>query len=661
VILLTMSETTMTGMNGPGSREELTTVNERRTQLLRYAAPVTGMVLLVAVILLGPHLYHWLYCALAYPPVRLSDAVRPHPHGVPAWGRWMSDVDARYRRLQGPGNAGLGGVVLVEAILAVALPVLVVWRGTWAVMTRPGRVHPEERGTHGSARFLDPRETAELRYRGGYLLLGDADLQMLGLDPRRQSENVLLVGPPGSGKSSGLIIPNLLREGGERSVVVTDLKGELYATCAPYLAQGGFEVWAVNFLDPAGSLGYNPLACCTDPLAAALFAEAWITNTGRSSDEPFWDNAAREVILAGIAHLQAMLPAPTLAHLQALLCFQTPAAVIAELERSPAPAARRTALGFLGAVKQNERLLGSVFAEIAPRFMVLVDKRVQATTARHEVELTRLIRPDERPVALFLTLDRVLQEQCRPLLASFFLDLFRSLSQAADAAPGGVLPRPVFVYGDEFGVLGAIPNMATWIATLRSAGVGQLLAVQTLAQVEALYGREAAATILAACGSKLALSGLSPQDARTFSDLAGTSTAVQHSASKQRGRFKVLADRGMRSQSEVARPLLTPDEVRRLGRDELLAVVGELQPLRLRQRRWYRDGPINRRVPAQPARATRAAVLMAPEAEEELRQARRDRAGKEHPWPDADGAAAARSGLASPSGTLPTPTVEIEH
>ena len=65
--------------------------------------------------------------------------------------------------------------------------------------------------------------------------------------------NTLLIGPPGSGKSSGLIIPNLLREGGTRSLVVTDLKGELRQTCARHLAKT-HEVWAVNFLDPGGSL-----------------------------------------------------------------------------------------------------------------------------------------------------------------------------------------------------------------------------------------------------------------------------------------------------------------------------------------------------------------------------------------------------------------------
>jgi type IV secretion system protein VirD4 len=599
-------------------------VRGRRRVVLLALGSVTLLVL--ALLLAGwpQRVYMWSFDALAYPPQALSEVVRAStghgPKAVTTWTAWMRDVGMRYAALQGRRYASLGPVLLLELVLALGIPLIVSWRIAWFFVTRLGRVTAGQ--PHGSARWMDERETAGLRYSVGHLLLGDVLGKPVGLDERRQTMNVLLIGPPGSGKSSGLIIPNLLREQGKRSVVVTDLKNELRETCASALAPT-HEVWVVNFLDPAGSLGYNPLALCTDEMATALFANAWITNTGRSEKEPFWDNAARELLLAAIPHLQATMPGPTLAHLNALLCHQAPDAVIAALEHSPAPTARRKALGFLGALRRNDRLLGSVFAEITPRFLVLSDPRVQATTSRAEVDFHRLADPDARPVALFVGLDRTLQEELKPLIAAFFLDLFRALSQEADARPTGRLARGVFLYGDEFGNMGAVPKMPIWVSTLRSAGVGMLLALQTAAQGTALYGREGMDTIKAACATKIGLSGMELADAKWFSDLAGQATAVATSASRQRGRFHVMTERGSQSEQETARPLVTPDEVRRLSPLEMLAVVGEMQPLRLRQRRWYQDSQVRDSVGQESAAVWRRAVpLVPPNADADLARTR---------------------------------------
>src|SRR5262249_3243657 len=160
----------------------------------------------------------------------------------------------------------------------------------------------------------------------------------------------------------------------------------------------------------------------------ALFCNAWIDNTGRSEKEPFWQNACRELMMAGIAHLQAVLDDPTLSHLDDFLCNQTPARVIAALNQAPSALARKEARAFLAPLQKNDKLLGSVFSEMTPRLMILSDPRVRATTSRNEVDFKRLVDPRARPIALFLSLDRTLQEEMKPLMAAFFLDLFRTLS-----------------------------------------------------------------------------------------------------------------------------------------------------------------------------------------------------------------------------------------
>ena len=205
----------------------------------------------------------------------------------------------------------------------------------------------------------------------------------VALPEKEVYEHVLVVGPPGSGKSSGLILPNILAERGARSLVVVDPKSELLALSRGAVSRHS-EVWVVNFLDPDGSHGYNPLALVHDYLSAEAFAECWITNTGRSSREPFWDNAAKQLIVAAVLHLRAERTGapPTLADLAAFFTRQDAETITAVLGASGSDPARECATSFLASMQKNEKLLGSVFTELPPRFSILQDPRVRATASR---------------------------------------------------------------------------------------------------------------------------------------------------------------------------------------------------------------------------------------------------------------------------------------
>jgi len=583
----------------------------RRGRLALYALGALALLWLLGLPQAG---YRHLYVALAYPVAWAIDGAQGF--GAPSWAIWTRDIDSRYAWLHTPAHGGLGWAILVEVLLPLVPVGAVGWRVGWFLYTRPRPLKPT--AAHGSARWMARAELRALRYTGAPLVLGVCDGLTVALDRAVQVLNVLLIGPPGTGKSAAFFIANLRRERGERAVVATDLKNELLKKCYTALADT-HEVWVLNFLSPKTSLGYNPLAYCTDPLATALFCDAWIANTGASEKDPFWNNAAREVLMAGIAHLKALAdeagtrtangqaPEVTLAHLDHFLTGQPPQQVIAALEDSLSPLAKKKALSFMASLKANDKLLGSVYAEITPRFMIMSDPRVQAVTSRNEVDFRRMMDDQQRPVALFVGLDRTLQKQLRPLVSAFFLDMYRTFSGIADESANDALPRDVMIYADEFGNLGAIPEMTTWISTLRSAGVYHLLAAQSTAQVKALYGPEGFETIAASCHTKVGLSNMVKEDCEWFSAMAGQKTEVTQSSNVQRGRFHVTTDRGGASQSETKANLINPDEVQRLGRAEALALIGELPPARLAQRRYFDDpdvqgieGPVP---PLGPARA----------------------------------------------------------
>ena len=71
--------------------------------------------------------------------------------------------------------------------------------------------------------------------------------------------NILMVGPTGSGKTQGVMFPNALSWPG--SLVVTDIKGELYTHSARFRQEAGQAIHVLDFCpnSPHGDQ-YNPFA-----------------------------------------------------------------------------------------------------------------------------------------------------------------------------------------------------------------------------------------------------------------------------------------------------------------------------------------------------------------------------------------------------------------
>jgi len=573
----------------------------RRVRLALYALAALALLWLLG---LPQALYRHVYVWLAYPVAWAIDGVQGF--GAPSWAAWTRDIDGRYAWLHTPAHGGLGWAILVEVLLPLVPIGAVSWRVGWFLYTRPRPLKPST--AHGSARWMSRAEMQRLAYTGAPLLLGQRDGVSVAMDRELQVLNTLLIGPIGSGKTSGFILPNLLRETGARDLVITDLKMELLQKAYTHLSTY-YDVWVLNFFSPETSMAYNPLACCTDPLVTALWCDTWVANTGKSEKEPFWDKAAREVLMAGIFHLKAVAketaartgrPAQdvTLAHLEDFLTAQTPQAVIVALKGSPSPEARKSAFSFMAALEANDKLLGSVFAEIKPRFTIMSDERVRATTSRAEVQLTRLGTGEGRPVALFLALDPDYMDELKPLSAGFFMDLYRVLGDTARKTPGGELRRDVMIYGDEWGNIGLVAGMKKALNLLRSAGVYGVYVFQMTAQGVETYGKLGWEQLDGAFNTKLGLSNMNSTDAKWFSEVLGQATEVTQGASVQRGRFHVTTDRGGQNQSETKRALLTPDEVQNIGERDVLAKLPNLPAVRLTQRRYFEDAEVRDRAPA---------------------------------------------------------------
>ncbi len=567
-----------------------------------------------------------------------------------SWGDWTRDPERQYARIHRAGKdmALLRLAVMGELGGVGLLLVLLLSRPLWYVTTGMATLKPSK--ALGGAVLGTWRDLRELRAttRDAQIIVGKLNGKLLALRGLEQYQSALVVGPPRAGKSVGLFITNLLLERGigrgaaltrllqrlqknltsrpacvgeaegadagarlrldrrlmagalhrverrlmrqrlrgVRSIVATDLKGELTERTYAALART-HRVIVVNFVSPATSAGYNPLAHITSALDAMVFAQTWIANTGESSSEPFWDSAAKYLITAIVLHLNATQGGKaTLAHVRKFLMLGS-ATIMGTLGDSPAGDVREAMEGFKRDLERNEKLQGSIFIELPLRFQVMADPRVQATTGCDEVPFAEMADREARPIALFLVLDRRMSKELRPLTACFFSQMFNEVIEVADRSPGGMLPRQILGYCDEFGNLGTIYNFPTWMTTVRSAGMGFILAVQALAQLEELYGAEGKEIIMGACNVKIALAKTTDKDAKWFSEQTGTTTVLAANAGVSRKRGAVLVDHGNQGYSETSQPLMTAGDVTRMPTNKMLLLSGNRPPVVVTQVRWY--------------------------------------------------------------------------
>jgi len=459
-------------------------------------------------------------------------------------------------------------------------------------------------GAGGTARWATWRDLRRYRPRRGQakVMLGRLRGRVVALMGELMYLNVLVVAPPGMGKTSGLIIPNLFAERGDRArswrrrarlgrgLVITDLKGELARKTLGALSRTHRCV-VLDVYAPATSAAWNPLAHVNTAAEVREFVECWFKNTGgTSTTDKYFDNSTMLLMQAGILHLKEIhrrdgRGEPTLADLRAFLQqgLDGPARVTQALLDSPSRAAYDVGSNFLAIAATNDKIISGVFTDLPNRLSVLQDDEVCAVTSANEIDYAALSDPTQRPTALYLVLD---PDRGQVLTAVFFQQHFKALAAAAKAH-GGTLPRAVYHYLDEFGNCGTITNVSSAITTLRAARGGFMLILQTLAQLGAAYGKEGKETIMAGCATTLCLAGTSGEDAAYFSKEADKQTAVSANAgeSKKLGAFRPQHDN--LGYSEMATELIKPGEIRTLPRDQMVVLSGNAPPMKLRQRAWY--------------------------------------------------------------------------
>jgi type IV secretion system protein VirD4 len=247
------------------------------------------------------------------------------------------------------------------------------------------------------------------------------------------------------------------------------------------------------------------------------------------------------------------------------------------------------------------RLLGmdlrtatGVLATAQSKLVLFEDPVVCGNTAASDFWGEDLIA-GERPLSVYLTVAPSDLDRVRPLLRIVLNQVSRQLTR--DPRPGR---RPVLLMLDEFTALGRLDFMHRGIGFFRGYQVRVFLSIQSLEQLFQIYGEHQ--SIGANCGVQIAYGANDVATAKLLSEMTGKRTVEYLRESRNGG---LLGGRRSESEAEAGRPLLSPDEVRRLPEGEALIYVAGCAPIRGERVPYWRDPELARR-----------AAMAAPEASE---------------------------------------------
>lgn len=177
-------------------------------------------------------------------------------------------------------------------------------------------------GTYGTARWMNEAEAKKVYEVGpvenvtgtilGQFTQDGEEVIALPFEPTG-NRNLILIGPPGSGKSFGYVrtavFQSIVR--GE-SVVVTDPKGEIHNDMRKLLESRGYKVKVFNLinLDLSNAWDcvqeiYDPITGNIDDQRVITFCKTVIANTGggaNSKGDPFWESSEENLFRVAVSY-----------------------------------------------------------------------------------------------------------------------------------------------------------------------------------------------------------------------------------------------------------------------------------------------------------------------------------------------------------------------
>src|SRR5882724_5735199 len=522
--------------------------------------------------------------ALGTPLVRTSRAAVYQPFAWCIWGyRNCTSRDDRVRKPLFEGEMiVLGGCILSMLAFFVA------------ANKRAQRLSENAEDLHGSARWASPSDieaTGVMRSEGGVYVGGWYNDSTRRLQYLRHNgpEHVLAFAPTRSGKGVGLVIPTLLAW--DESAVIYDIKGENWAKTAGFRAKYGQLCFKFSPVEDGSSSRFNPLAevrlfTPRDVSDAQNIADMIIRSGEDSPMERHWEDSAASLTTGMILHACYTAAAEDrVASLADLAGHFTRPGVelrttLNEMVTYPhdteyrhgwrTPAGLKTSTHPVVSEKAQEMLdkeskeLSGVLSTAKTALALYSDPLVARNTAASDFTINDLVN-DDRPVSLYLVVPPSDKIRLRRLIRLMFTMVVNRLTErmAFEGSEQKRNKHRLLFLIDEFPSLNRMEIFADALSYMAGYGLKAYLITQDIRQIVDAYGQNE--SIVSNCHVRIAFAPNQVETAELLSKMTGTQTIAKASYNFSGSRFSPVMGHINASVDHVERPLMTPDEVLRLG------------------------------------------------------------------------------------------------
>src|SRR3989440_1079694 len=387
-------------------------------------------------------------------------------------------------------------------------------------------------------------------------------------EKRREIGNCLIVAPTRGGKGL-LAISQLLSW--KHSVIVNDIKGELFQATAGYRSTLG----KVYVIDPTG-VGH-----CYDPLQekktedALLSAATHLLYQAEEGEGRIFTQRATVMLsqLFAAAKLEGNAPLP---YVRSLIRFGLPTAAARLHAVSPELATQFLDVRYKDA-NFTDRFLLSSWGTLTARMRPMLTETVVRCFTHADVTAEQIMK-GERPVTLYLRWKEQDLLALSPLVRLLWGSLISELITTYDDSQGNGC-QPVLLLIDEAGRT-AIPSLADHATTVVGRGVYLWIAVQSLSQLEAVYGKARAQVLKDNMENQIYHHPTDLSTAQYLELRCGKQSAYAYSITEREG------TEPSEGQTEQAIPLMTAQEIMQLRDEEIICFHRRLPPFRINRMDW---------------------------------------------------------------------------
>ncbi|HEM7803366.1 type IV secretory system conjugative DNA transfer family protein [Burkholderia cenocepacia] len=417
---------------------------------------------------------------------------------------------------------------------------------------------------------------------------------------------VLLAAPARSGKGVGIVIPNLLSY--SDSVVVLDIKQENFRLTAGFRRAHGQAVYLFNpFAEDGRTHRYNPLSVIADGMfrVGDILAIGYVLYPAGGHDE-FWKDQARNLLL-GLVLLLWDLREARRAGASGVPDYPiTMGEVLRQSSGNGLPVKTylnrmliqyrqylsRACIDALNRFLTNDdKVLASILATFNAPLTIWANPIVDAATSANDFDL-RDVRRRKMSVYLGVTPDHLSEAA---ILMNLMFSQLVNLNTKELAEDNPALKYQCLLLLDEMTAIGKIQIIARAVAYMAGYNLRLLSIVQSDSQLESVYGRADARTIVTNHAMQILFAPREQKDANAYSEMLGTRTERSRSTSRSNGMFGARGG-ASESFSDQRRALMLPQEIKELARDKEIILLENTKPILADRICYWRDRAFTSRV-----------------------------------------------------------------